>query len=46
MTKTSKQNFKYLENKKSFQGEIKKKKSSFLKDFQLPRIVSDLRVRL
>ena len=25
MTKTSKQNIKYLENKKSFQGEIKKK---------------------
>ena len=39
------QKFKYLENEKSFWGEIK---SIFhhLKDFQLPKVISDLRVHL
>ena len=46
MTKKSKQKFKYLENEKSFQGEIKKHFSSFLKGFQMPKIDSDIRVRL
>ena len=43
MTKKSKQKFIYLENEKSFWGEII---SSFSKGSQLPKIVSDLRVRL
>ena len=46
MTKNSKQEFKYPENKKSFRGEIKRNFLSFLKGFQLLKIVSDLRVRL
>ena len=44
MTKQSTQKFKYLENEKSFERE-KKHFSPFLKAFQLPKIVSDLRVR-
>ena len=36
MTKKSRQKFKYLENKKSFWGEIKKNFSSLVKSFQLP----------
>ena len=46
MTKKSRQKLKYLENEKSFLGEIKKHFSSFLNSFQLPKIISDLRVRL
>ena len=46
MTEKSRQKFKQLENEKSFRGEIKKQFSSFLKGFQLPKIVSGLRVRL
>ena len=38
MTKKSRQKLKYLENEKSFKGEIK--------GLQLPKIVSDLRERL
>ena len=45
ITKKSRQKVKYLENEKSFQGEIKNF-SSFSEGFQLPKIVSDLRVRL
>ena len=45
MAKKSRQKFKYLENEKSFQGEIQKH-FLFLKGFQLPKTVSDLRVRL
>ena len=44
MTKKSIQKLKYLENEKSFYD--KKKNSSYLKSFQLPKIVSGLRVRL
>ena len=44
MTNQSTQKFKYLENEKSFERE-KKHFSPFLKGFQLPKIVSDLRVR-
>ena len=44
LTKKSRQKFNYLENKKSSLDEIKHF-SLFLKDFQLPKIVSDLRVR-
>ena len=44
MTNQSTQKFKYLENEKSFERE-KKHFSLFLKGFQLPKIVSDLRVR-
>ena len=40
------QNFKYLENEKSFWGEIKKLFSTFLKSFQLPKILSDQRAHL
>ena len=45
MAKKSRQKLKYLENGKNFWGEIK---SIFiiLKDFQLPKIVTDLRVCL
>ena len=45
LTKKSKQKLKYLENEKSFGGKIK---SIFdhNKRFQLPKIVSELRVRL
>ena len=46
MTIMSKQKFKYVENEKSFYGEIKKHFSSFLKGFQLTKIVFDLRVHL
>ena len=37
---------KHLENKRSFRDEIKKHFSSFLKGFQLPKIVSDMGVHL
>ena len=43
MTKKSIQKLKYLENEKSFYD---KKSNSYLKSFQLPKIVSGLRVRL
>ena len=46
MTKKSRQKRKHLENEKSFRDEIKKHFLSFLRDFQLPILVSDLRVRL
>ena len=45
MNEKSKQKLRYLENEKSFPGEIKNI-SLFLKDFHLPKIVSDLRVGL
>ena len=45
MTKKSRQKLKYLENGKNFRGEIESILSSFLKDFQLSKIVSDLRLR-
>ena len=38
MTKNSRQKFKYLENEKNFQDEIKKHFSSFLKDFKLKQL--------
>ena len=38
MAKKSRQKFKYLENEKSFQGEIQKH-FLFLKGFQLPKTV-------
>ena len=41
MTKNAKQQFNYLKNEKSFPVE----KKTFLKDFQLPKIISDLRMR-
>ena len=41
-----KQKLKDLENKKSFHGEIKKIFSTYLKGCQLPKFVSDLRLRL
>ena len=41
-----KQNLKDVENKKSFYGEIKKHFSTYLKGCQLPKFVSDLRLRL
>ena len=44
MTKKLRQKLKYLENKNSFLRWIKKYFPSFLKDFQLSKIVSDLRV--
>ena len=45
MTKKSRQKIKYIENEKGFK--VKQKHfPSLLKDFQLPKIVSDLRVRL
>ena len=37
MTKNSKEKFKYLENGKSFEGELKKHFSVFLKCFQSPK---------
>ena len=40
MIKKARQKLKYLENKKSFQGEIKRNYSSFLNKFQLLKIVS------
>ena len=43
MTKLSRQKFEYLENEKSFSCEIKSI-LSLLKGFQMPKIVSDLRV--
>ena len=45
MIKKSRQNFKYLENEKSLQREVKTILLSLLKGFQLPKIFSDLRVR-
>ena len=42
MTKMSRQRLKYIENKKSFWSE-KKHFSSYLKCFDLPKLVSDLR---
>ena len=42
MTKKSRQKLKYLRTKRAFYV----KQKSFLKGFPLPRIVSDLRVRL
>ena len=45
MAKKLGQKLKYLENGKSFWGEIKSIFSSFLKGFQLSKIASDLRVR-
>ena len=42
MTRKLEQRFKYLENTKSFLGEIKK---ALFKSFELPEIVSGLRVR-
>ena len=45
MTKKSRQKLKYLENEKSFWDEIKNF-SSFLNSFQLPVIVSDLKMSL
>ena len=44
MNKKSRQKYKYLKHKKSFRGEIKSIFHQFLKDFQLPKFVSDLRV--
>ena len=44
--KKSRQKFKHLENKKSFQGEIKSIFLPFLKGFQLAKIVSDLVLHL
>ena len=41
MTKKSRKKLKYLENEKSFWGEIKRIFLSFLKGFQLQKIVSD-----
>ena len=47
MTKKSRQKYKYIENKKSFYLRVNKKDcSSFLKNFQLPNIVSNLRKHL
>ena len=43
MTKKSRQKFRYLENENIFMRN-KKHFSSFFKGFQLPKIVSDLRV--
>ena len=45
ITKKSRQKLKYLENEKSFLGEIKKHFSSILRGIQFPKIVSDLRLR-
>ena len=45
MTKKSRQKLQYFENKNNFYDEIKKK-LSFLKDFQLQKMVSDLSVSL
>ena len=46
MIKMSRQIFKYLENEKSYEGEIKSIFHHFLKGFQLPKIAPDFRVRL
>ena len=46
MTKTSRHKLEYLENEKSFCCEIKSNFSTFLKGFQLPKLVLDMRVRL
>ena len=46
VTKNSEQILKYLKNEKSFQGKIQKHISSLLNDFQLPEIVSDLKMRI
>ena len=46
MTKKSRQKSKYLENEEEFLRWNKKHFSSFLKRFQLPKFVSDLRLRL
>ena len=43
MAKKSRQKHKYLENKKSFQGEIKAFFLSFLNGFQLPKSSQTLR---
>ena len=37
--------FRYSENKKRFKGKIKNDFLAFLKGFQFPEIVSDLKVR-
>ena len=46
ITKKARQKFKYLEKKKELLRWNKEHLSSFLKGFHLPRIASDLRVRL
>ena len=46
ITEKSKQKFKYLENKKSFWGEIKSIFHHFSKDFKCPKIASDVRMLL
>ena len=46
LTKKSRQKLKYLENEKSFWSEKKNHFSSFLKSFEFPKIVSNLRVCL
>ena len=46
VTKNSEQILKFLKNEKSFQGEIQKHFSSLLKDFRLPEIAAELKVRL
>ena len=48
ITENWRQKFKFLENEKRFYGEVvnKKSKSLFLKGFQVPKIVSGLRMRL
>ena len=45
MTKKSSEKFNYLENKNSFKAEIKNRFSTFLRGFQLPKNVSDLKLR-
>ena len=45
MTKKSSEKFNYLENKNSFKAEIKNRFSTFLRSFQLPKNVSDLKLR-
>ena len=45
MTKKSRQKYKYLENKKSFWGEIKNIFQYIFKGLSVVKIVSDLRVR-
>ena len=46
MIKLSRQKFKYLENEKSYESEIKSIFHHFLKGFQLPKTVPDFTVRL
>ena len=46
ITENSRQKFKYLENEKNFEDEIKSISHHFLKDFQLLKTVSNLRVSL